>query len=113
LFAVLAVPLRAQSAADPGTAAIAFGPLSATADVAFRAWLDRTDLGRMIKRDASALKVARVADGTEILIVGEGFKDVLVATTQPTGKTLTTCIATDDGARILYLPSRAPRTREP
>jgi hypothetical protein len=114
LLALLAgVPLSAQTAAPESRSAAVLAPFDGAADAVFRAWLDKTDLGRRIKRDAATLRVARAADGTEMLLLGEGFQDVLVAATDERGKTVTTCIATGEGARMIFLSSRAPRVREP
>ena len=120
LSTIVAAPLQAQAiAGDQGVILIgAKAPAldrspSSSADAVFRSWLQRTDLGRLINRDASLLRVAHAADGTEALVMGEGFHDVLVTAIDERGRTLTTCISTADAARTILLRPAEARVREP
>jgi hypothetical protein len=105
VFAAFLLLVASSVYADPATGSIDFP------DQVFRAWLDRTDLGRMIKRDASILRIEKAADGTEMLVMGEGFRDVLVATTNDAGKTTTICIGTVEGARAIFAVAKPPRAQ--
>jgi hypothetical protein len=118
LLAATVASAQSESAAAPPTSVavsaateVAGAPLKA--DDVFRAWLDRTDLGRMIRRDATKLRVQKASDGTEMLALGEGFRDVFIATIDENGKAVLTCVATVEGARSILAVVPALRVREP
>jgi hypothetical protein len=66
----------------------------------------------MIRRDQSALRTVKAADGTEAIVMEEGFRSVLVAYTDESGEAVTTCINTSDAAKAIFATDRAPRTRK-
>ena len=112
LAAFVALPIAAQPAPKESSTAAPLGQLSSVADQAFRAWLDTTDLGRMIKRDHSQLKTMKLKDGTVAVIMGESFRSVIVAE-EVNGDVKTICISTPEDAKAVFKEGKAPLVREP
>ena len=113
LAAVVSMPLAAQDATKPPAGAKPFGQVSTIAEQAFRTWLDRTEVGRMLSRDASKVRLLKDADGGETLVFEEGFRTVLLARHAENGEAEATCVESVAEARKFFEVSRAPRVREP
>jgi len=77
----------------------------------FRAWLDATDLGKMLQRNTSDLFVTRTRDGMTFDPDG-GFRNVLVVKIGADGKPVISCIVSVEQAAAIFERPKTPQVEK-
>ena len=78
----------------------------------YRQWLASSGLGRMLQRKKTDLTVLKGEDGSETLVLGQGFRQVILVQRGEDGRPVTSCVSTAAEAEA-FLSRRATVEKQP
>lgn len=78
-------------------------PAPAAAPIAAPLLIENTDLARMLDRDWTHMPIVRGPGGATALIVGDGYRSVLIVRTTPAGAE-TACVESEPQAKAFLSP---------